>query len=184
MSKRKSLVLIVTALLLPVLAVAGTTGKIKGKVADRETGEALPGANVLITGTTIGAASNVEGEFVLLNIPPGVYEVKAQYIGYREVAISNIRVSADLTTEVDFNLPSEALDVGEVVIVAERPLVNTNATNATRIQSYEDFKNIPVRTVNAVIALQPGVVVQNGALYVRGGRNDEVGFFSRRRQYP
>jgi outer membrane receptor protein involved in Fe transport len=177
MSKRKNLILITAALLLPVLAVAGTTGKIKGKVVDRETGEALPGANVLITGTSIGAAANVQGEFVLLNVPPGVYEVKAQYIGYREVAISNLRVSTDLTTEVNFSLPSEALEVGEVVIVAERPLINTNATNATRIQSYEDFKNIPVRTVNAVIALQPGVVVQNGLLYVRGGRMDEVGFY-------
>ena len=176
MSKRKSLVWL-AALLLPVCVFAGTTGKIKGKVADRESKEALPGANVLIVGTTIGAATNVNGEFVLLNIPPGVYEVRAQYIGYREVSISNVRVSADLTTEVDFNLPSEALEVGEVVIVAERPLVNTNATNATRIQSYEDFKNIPVRTVNAVIALQPGVVVQNGQLFVRGGRNDEVGFY-------
>ncbi len=177
MSKRKSLLAIFAALLLPVLAFAGTTGKIKGKVADRETAEALPGANVLVTGTTIGAAANVSGEFVILNVPPGVYEVKAQYIGYREVLISNIRVSADLTTEINFNLPSEAVEVGEVVIVAERPLVNQNATNATRIQSYEDFKNVPVRTVNAVIALQPGVVVQNGLLYVRGGRNDEVGYY-------
>lgn len=177
MSERKSRAWIACALLVPVLVFAGTSGKIKGKVADRETGEALPGANVMITGTTIGAAANVNGEFVLLNVPAGVYEVKAQYIGYREVSISNIRVNADLTTEVNFSLPAEALEVGEVVIVAERPLVNTNATNATRIQSYEDFKNMPVRTVNAVIALQPGVVVQNGALYVRGGRNDEVGYY-------
>ncbi len=176
MSKRKNLVWM-AVLLLPVLVFAGTTGKIKGKVVDRETNEALPGANVLIAGTSIGAASNVNGEFVLLNVPAGVYTVKAQYIGYREVSIENIRVNSDLTTEVNFSLPSEALEVGEVVIVAERPLVNKNATNATRIQSYEDFKNIPVRSVNAVIALQPGVVVQNGALYVRGGRNDEVGFY-------
>ena len=178
MKRRKSMIrFVVAALILPILAMASTTGKIKGKVVDRESGEPLPGANVVVTGTTYGTATNLAGEFVILNVPVGVYEIKASYIGYREVKIENIRVNSGLTTELDFKLPSEALEVGAVTIVAERPLVNQNATNVTRIQSYDDFKNIPVRTVNSVVALQPGVVVQNGALYVRGGRNDEVGYY-------
>ncbi|NUO79373.1 TonB-dependent receptor [candidate division KSB1 bacterium] len=177
MKKRKNLICLLAALLLPMLAMASTTGKIKGKVVDRETNEPLPGANVVIMGTTYGTATDVTGEFVILNVPVGVYELKASYIGYREVKIENIRVNSGLTTELDFKLPSEALEVNAVTIVAERPLVNQNATNVTRIQSYDDFKNIPVRTVNSVVALQPGVVVQNGALFVRGGRNDEVGYY-------
>ncbi|MDL1875974.1 TonB-dependent receptor [Cytophagia bacterium CHB2] len=165
------------AVFLPVLLSAGTTGKIKGKVVDRESGEPLPSATVLIVGTSMGAAADLNGEFLILNVPLGVYQVKATFIGYREVTISNVRVNSDLTTEVNFSMPSEALEVAGVSIVAERPLVNQNATNATRIQSYEDFQKIPVRSVNAVIALQPGVVVQDGALFVRGGRNDEVGYY-------
>ncbi len=177
MKKRKTLFSLMAALLLPVLVFASTTGKIKGKVVDRETNEPLPGANVLIVGTNYGTATNLAGEFVILNVPVGIYELKASYIGYREVKIENIRVNSGLTTDFDFKLPSEALEVGAVTIIAERPLVNQNATNVTRIQSYEDFKNIPVRTVNSVVALQPGVVVQNGALHVRGGRTDEVGYY-------
>jgi hypothetical protein len=82
--KRSFLTIIFAALLVPALLLAGTTGKIKGKVTDRETGEPLPGANVLIVGTTFGAASDFDGEFVILNVPPGVYTVKATFIGYQE----------------------------------------------------------------------------------------------------
>ncbi|MCI0694700.1 TonB-dependent receptor [candidate division KSB1 bacterium] len=175
--KRNFLAFLLVALLVPALLLAGTTGKIKGKVTDRESGEPLPGANVLILGTTFGAASDFNGEFVILNVPPGLYTVKSTFIGYQEVSILNIRVNADLTTEANFKMPTTAVEVGEVSIVAERPLVNKNATNAVRIQSAEDIQNLPVRGVGAAIALQPGIVVQNGLLYIRGGRNDEVGFY-------
>lgn len=175
--KRNFLALFMAALLLPALLAAGTTGKIKGNVTDRETGESLPGANVVVVGTTLGAASDLNGDFVILNVQPGVYTVKATFVGYQEVSIANFRVNADLTTEANFKMPTTALEVGEVSIVAERPLVNKNATNAVRIQSAEDMQNLPVRGVGAAIALQPGVVVQNGLLYIRGGRMDEVGYY-------
>jgi outer membrane receptor protein involved in Fe transport len=175
--KRNFLAFLLVALLVPALLLAGTTGKIKGKVTDRETGEPLPGANVLIVGTTLGAASDFNGEYVILNVLPGTYTLKATFIGYQEVSIANIRVNADLTTAVDFKMPTTAVEVGEVSIVAERPLVNKNATNAVRIQSAEDIQNLPVRGVGAAIALQPGIVVQNGLLHIRGGRNDEVGYY-------
>ena len=70
---------------------AGTTGKISGKVTDRETGEPLPGTNVIIVGTSRGAAANVNGSFTILSVAPGIYTLKAQFIGYRAVEIQNIR---------------------------------------------------------------------------------------------
>jgi len=152
-------------------------GKISGKVIDRETGDPLPGANVLVVGTTLGAATNVDGEFVILSVPTGQYSIKAGFIGYREVTVDNIRVNSGLTTEIDFELPSEALEVSEISIVAERPLVNKNATNAVRIQSYEDMKNLPVRGVEAAVALQPGIVTFSDQIYIRGGRENDVGYY-------
>lgn len=174
---RKILFALVLMLLLPGVLLAGVTGKIRGKVTDKETGEVLPGANVVIANTTMGAAADINGQFVILRVPAGVYTLRANFIGYRDVEISNIKVSSDLTTEVNFELPPEALAGEMVTIVAERPLVNKNATNAVRIQGYEEFKNVPLRNVQAVVALQPGVVVQDGVVYVRGGRRDEVGYF-------
>lgn len=163
-------------ILLPALIFAQTTGKIRGTVIDRESGDPLPGANVSIVGTTLGAATDINGEFVILQVPVGVYKLKASFIGFREVIVSNVKVSAGLTTRIDFQLPSEALEVGTVEIVAERPLVNQSATNAVRIQTLESIEKLPLRGLTSAFALQPGVVFQNGELYIRGGRADEVGY--------
>ncbi len=173
---RKFFMAFFAVLLLSSFAFA-QSGKISGKVIDRETGDALPGANVTIVGTTLGAATDVSGEFIVLTVPTGVYTVKAEFIGYREVVIENVRVNSGLTTQLNFDLPSEAVEVSEISIVAERPLVNKNATNAVRIQSYEDMKNLPVRGVLQAVALQPGIIVQNNNFYIRGGRSNDVGYY-------
>ena len=81
---------------------AGTTGKLAGRVIDKETGEPLPFVNVLIQGTNYGAATDLDGNFVILNIPPKTYSVKAQYIGYQAMVVNNVRISIDQTTNVDF----------------------------------------------------------------------------------
>ena len=95
---------------------AGTTGKIAGKVTDSKTGEALPFVNIIIEGTNLGAATDIDGNYVILNIPPGKYNVKAQYIGYQSVLVENVSVSIDLTTTVDFTLSESAIELEEVVV--------------------------------------------------------------------
>ncbi|MFB3080316.1 MAG: carboxypeptidase-like regulatory domain-containing protein [Nitrosomonadaceae bacterium] len=163
-------------LLGPGLLLAQTSGKIRGKVFDRETGEGLPAANVIIKGTTRGAATDVNGEFLILQVPAGLYTLRASYIGYRDVTISNVRVSIDLTTKLDFEMPAEDIAVGEIVIVSKRPLVNQSATNAVRIQTLESIEKLAIRGLTAAFALQAGVVFQDGAINIRGGRADETGF--------
>ncbi|MBI5474392.1 MAG: TonB-dependent receptor [Ignavibacteriae bacterium] len=173
---------VVRAILLLLLAVCvpslmAAAGKIRGKVLDKETREVLVGANVSVEGSTMGAATDVEGEYIILNVPAGVYTLKATYVGYAPVSISNLRVNNDLTTTQDFTLASEAVSIQGVEIVAERPLVNKNATNAVRITTSEDIAAIPVRGINNVIALSAGVVLQDNTVFIRGGRQDEVGFY-------
>ncbi|PJF33122.1 MAG: TonB-dependent receptor, partial [Phototrophicales bacterium] len=85
----KKFIILLVVLSLPVAAISSTVGKVSGKITDRETGEALPGANVQIDGTTLGAATDVNGEFVILNVPVGRYTIKASFIGYQTVSISN-----------------------------------------------------------------------------------------------
>jgi outer membrane receptor protein involved in Fe transport len=173
----KKFLVLLMLVLVPAALFAGTTGKIAGVVRDKETGDPLPGANVIVVGTTLGAAANVNGEYVILNVPPGTYSVKASFIGYRDVTVSNVRVNIDLTTEVIFDLPSEAIEVGAVEIVAERPLVNKNATNEVHIRTAEDIESVPVRGYANVVALEAGVVRRGGTLYIRGGRRDEVAYY-------
>ena len=95
---------------------------IKGKVIDKSSGEALVGANVSVAGSTLGAATNVNGEYTILNVPVGVYTVKATFVGYAPVTISNLRVNNDLATYQDFALQSEAVALQAIEIVAEKPL--------------------------------------------------------------
>ncbi|MBN2356513.1 TonB-dependent receptor [candidate division KSB1 bacterium] len=175
--KQKILLVLICSLVIPALLFAADTGKLSGKVVDKETGDVLPGTNILLVGTSMGAMTDVNGNFLILNVPVGTYDIRASFVGYRTMTVENVRVSSGLTTAQNFELTSQALQAGDITIVAERPLVNPNATNAVRIQGFEDFKNIPTRNVNTIVSLQPGVVTRDGTLYIRGGRAEEVGYF-------
>ena len=164
-------------LLLPLTVQAGTVGKIKGNVTDLQTGEPLIGANVLVIGTSFGSATDVNGEFIILNLDAGVYQIRASYIGYQTITISNVRVNADLTTELNFQLPAEGVQVGEVEVVAQKPLINKSNTNANRITTNDQIDALPIRGINNILALTPGVNVQDKTVFVRGGRQDEVGYY-------
>ncbi len=170
---------VVLLFLVPFLALGGTTGKIKGKITDKANGEPLVGATVVVVGTSLGAAANVDGEFIVLNVPAGKYDLQANFVGYNPQKLENVVINADLTTELNFSMTplSEGVAMKEIVIQVERELINKNATNVTRIQTGEDVKNLPVRGVTAAVALNAGVVQQNGNLYIRGGRREEVGYY-------
>lgn len=153
------------------------SGKLRGQITDQETGEALVGANVIVVGTSYGAATDVNGEYIILNLVAGTYEVKASYIGYQAKAISNVRINADLTTGLDFQLAAEGIQVGTVEVTAEKPLVNKYNTNANRITTSDDIEALPIRGVDNILATTPGVVLQDNQIFIRGGRQDEVGFY-------
>jgi hypothetical protein len=173
MQRKLFFVLVLTVLIPAVLFAAG---KIRGKVTDAGTGEPLVGANVVVVGTSMGAATNVSGEYIILNVPTGTYTLRTSYVGYQTITLSNIRVNEGLTAEAEFKLPAEGVTVATVEIVAERPLINKSATNAVRIVDQDFFDKIPARGVNAAISAQPGVITQAGNIYIRGGRPDEVGY--------
>lgn len=173
----KKLTILFFLLIIPVILSAGTVGKIKGTVTDLTTGEPLIGANVFVVGTSFGAATDLSGNYDITNLEANIYSVRASFVGYQSVTISNVRVNADLTTELNFQLPSEDISVEEITVVAERPLVNKYATNANRISTSEDIEALPVRGVNNILALTPGVTFQDNSVFVRGGRLDEVGYY-------
>jgi len=149
---------------------AGTTGKIAGKIIDAGSGEPLIGANVIIVETNLGAATDFDGNFFIINIPPGKYEVKASIIGYTPLVVQNVKVSVDQTTKLDFELQTEALEMGDVVIIATRPIVQKDLTSTQSNISGDDIKMLPLEDVESVVNLQAGVI--DG--HFRGGRIGEV----------
>ncbi len=161
-----------------VQSYAGVTGKIAGRVTDKQTGEALPGVNVLIVGTNMGAATDTDGNYVILNVPPGTYTLRASFIGYGTVEVQNLRVSIDQTTRQDFALAPEVIAGEEVVVVAERPLVQKDLTASQKITTSEEIDALPVLTFTGVMTTQAGVNTgPSGEIHIRGGRSNEVAYY-------
>ena len=158
-------------------AEASTGGKIAGVIKDAATGDGLPHANIVVVDTKLGATADEKGRFFILNVPAGTYTLKATYIGYADYTVEDVRISADLTTNIAVELTSSDIQVEEVVVRAERPIIDKTATNAVRIVDAEDLEILPLRGVSSVIALQTGVVEDEGSLHIRGSRSDEIGYY-------
>lgn len=147
------------------------SGKVAGRVTDQTTGESIPFVNVIIEGTTQGAASDIDGFYTILNVSPGTYSVKASAIGYTSTTVTGVRVSIDLTSKVDFQLSEIALELGqEVIVTATKPLVTKDLTSSTAIVGADDIAALPVTEFQEVLQLKAGIV--GGS--VRGGRRGEV----------
>ena len=163
--------------LLPwAMLIAGTTGKIAGRVTDAATGEGLAGVNVIVVGTTFGASTDVEGHYAVINIPPGRYDVRVSLIGYVATTYQNVRVVVDQTTLQDVKLDASAVELADVVVQAERPMVQKDLTATMAVISSEQIELLPVRNFVEVLQLQAGVVGEGNNIYVRGGRSNEVAY--------
>lgn len=147
------------------------TGKIAGRINDAITGEGLPFVNILIVGTTQGAASDIDGYYSIIGIRPGTYSVRASAIGYNPVTVQNVQVSIDLTSEVNFELTETSVELEEeVVVVATKPLVTKDLTSSTAIITSDEITVLPVTEFQEALQLKAGFVGGN----VRGGRSGEV----------
>ncbi len=160
-------------MLLPFLGstFAQTTGKLSGLVTDTK-GEPLIGANVIVESTQMGASTDQDGYFLVLNIRSGTYTVRFIYIGYQTKVIENVRISADKTTRLDVRLAEEAVESDEIVVTAEKPLVEFNLTSSVASVNKEELEQLPLQNLTEIVNLQAGVV--DG--HFRGGRLGEVQF--------
>ena len=159
------------AALLPAGAIAGTTGKIEGRVLDAAKKQPLAGVNVAIPAARTGAITDEQGRYVILNVPAGTYEAKLQLLGYRAVTIQNIVVTVDNTTRLaDQAMEETALAMPEVVVSAKRPVVDIGLTSNLQTVGRREIEKLPVQDLQDVVNLQAGVV--DG--HIRGGRIGEV----------
>lgn len=127
---------------------------ISGSIGDKETGEPLVGANAWVQGTTLGASSDINGNFVISNVPTGVHIVSFSYVGYGAVKVKNVVVSDQNGSILNVPMVASSINVQAVEIVAERPIVQRNTTSTVR---HVDFESAGT----------------GRALQVRGGRASE-----------
>lgn len=167
--------LIIFITLLSTNTALSQSGKISGKVTDAETHEALPFVNIIIVGSSMGAASDLEGDYFILNIPPGTYSIKASAIGYNSVTMENINVASGFTSNADFELAPATLELSQdVVVVAEKPLVQKDLTASTSTVGADVISQLPVTNIKDVLQLQAGIVSSGADLHVRGGRKGQL----------
>ncbi len=156
--------------------IAGTTGKIVGIVTDFENGEPLPGVNVFVDGTGLGASTDNDGMYIILNVPPGTYTLKMNYVGYADYEVDDVKVSIDLTTRVDAGMKSQILLGETVVVTAVRPIVQRDISNSQMNIEAKAIASLPVSRVDEVVTLQAGIETGSRGLIVRGGGANQTVF--------
>ena len=155
------------------LLFAGQTGKIAGTITDSQSGGGLAGCNVLVKGTPFGASSDANGEYYIINLSPGSYDLEFSMIGYASYTAEGVSVNIDVTTPVNATLVTEAVQMSGVSVTAEKPVIENTLTSSKQIVSGELMLGMAVTDVNDVIKTLPGVTEFGGDLHIRGGRSGE-----------
>lgn len=167
-----------------VPAIWAANGKLSGRVIDKETREPLPGANVVIEGiwledievgmsVKLGAATDPDGYFVILNVDPGLYTIKAAMIGYQPLIKQKLRVSMDRTIQINFPLAVAAINVQEQVVVAEKEVIKADISGTQESIVSERMDITPTNRMDEFINKIKGVELKStsegNGLSIRGG---------------
>jgi len=159
-----------TAFLFNATPAFAQTGKINGQVISAESGEPIPGANVVIVGTQQGTSTNPNGQYTILNVSPGTYDLRATFVGFEAQTVEGVQVSINLTTTVNFELPEETVGLEGVTVTAEDRVVKEDLS-ASRVDiSADDLENLPVTDLSSAVGLQAGVQ----GLSIRGSEAGEA----------
>ena len=100
----KKTAFIILFFLITVNCFSGTTGKIYGTITDAETGKPVPAASIVLPGLKLGAATDPEGKYFIINVNPGSYKLKVVCESYQETFVENVVVIADKSTRIDIKL--------------------------------------------------------------------------------
>ncbi|MBI4420095.1 MAG: TonB-dependent receptor, partial [Gemmatimonadetes bacterium] len=156
----------------------GTAGKIEGTVLD-QAGQPVNGAQVLVLGTSYGTVTDTKGYYFINNVPAGVYDLRAQFIGLQPAEVRTVRVLGGQTMTVRFSLTA-AVQIGGISVVVEAtPLVPRDQVTSKPIVTGQVVDQLPVDDIRQVLRLQPGVVESGRAagLSIRGGRAGEAAIY-------
>ncbi len=171
--------IILTTSLLVFPQVSGT---LKGKVIDKETNEPLPFVNIVVEigGTQVGGgSSDFDGNYIIKPIPPGKYDVKATYVGYKPLLIRGVIITANSIRFYDIKMESTAQTLETFEVIDYKvPLINKDQTTSGGTVTAEEIAKMPNRQANAVAATIGGVFTRDGTVSnIRGARGDATAYY-------
>ena len=167
------LLFFVLTFFISVLSYAGTDGILEGKVLNKETREPLIGVSISILGTTQGTATDLEGNFHINNLEAGTYDLRISNIGFQPMVYKAVVVRVGLRTRLSVELVPTAVELAEVEVTAERPLIEKDNTSTSYSIGSSQLDKLPVRSVQDIITLFPSVTAEGN---IRGGKSTEVVF--------
>ncbi|MBN2281018.1 MAG: TonB-dependent receptor [Candidatus Marinimicrobia bacterium] len=173
-SRNKFIILFVILTTFMSTLLQAQTGKISGRVIDESTGDPLMGVNVVVKGGTgiLGAATDFDGNYYVINVPPGTYMIEATMIGYAKVTVNDVVVNINRTTNIPVSMKLSVIEGETVVVEASKIKIKKDQTSTVKNIGADQISTLPVESVDQVVGMQAGVV--NG--HFRGGRNTEVSY--------
>ncbi|MFO7948844.1 MAG: TonB-dependent receptor [Candidatus Fermentibacteraceae bacterium] len=165
----------VAALILFSISLASTTGTVTGRVTDGS-GEPVPGATVLVEGTSFGAMADGNGEYVISRLSPGDYALTARMVGMETVSVEGVTVVSDQTTRIDFQLSEAASGVTVIEVRGQRNRILEDVPSTMHVIDRSEIETMPVASVLDVVGRQAGITTRGGEIHVRGGRGGEVDY--------
>lgn len=167
-------IFIITFVILVNILQAGLTGKLAGRITD-ENGKAVQFANLQIRDLNAGTQSNENGEYIIGNIPAGIYEVFCSHISYLSHQVNSVHVISDETTIVNITLKKQVQKIDGIEISeARNNIVDRLKTSSGNVVTSKKMEEIKIQDINEIIALQAGAFVVDGKLHIRGGKVNEV----------
>nr|WP_319776231.1 TonB-dependent receptor [uncultured Sphaerochaeta sp.] len=179
----KIIIILVNVLFLNLIADdENKTGSIKGLVIDKDTKSPLIGANVILKGHGIGAASNNNGQYTIANVPVGSYTIEFSYIGFEPVTRTDIIVRSDRTTFVNTEMSMSLVNSDEVIVTSGFFPLSAEEVSSSANFNYEEIRRAPgsAGDVSRILMTLPGIGKvddQKNSLIVRGGSPNENSFY-------
>lgn len=173
-------ILLVGSMLLASSIYGGISGKISGMIIEAKTGEPVVGATVRVVGTNYATQTDIDGEYFIINVPSGKYNLAVSTVGFETFIKKEVRVLVDLTTPVDFELVEKTVELNQQVeVYAETPVIQKDLTSSKVIYTADRLRTLPnIVTIQSVLTNYPGVVVdRDNNLHIRGGRSGEVSYY-------
>ncbi|HMA62756.1 MAG TPA: carboxypeptidase-like regulatory domain-containing protein, partial [bacterium] len=161
-------------LLILFIPLKAQTGRIRGRVMDKNKYEPLPFVNVVVQGTNTGAATDMDGEFLITGLEPGIYTLKATFIGYKPAFSDEIEINNAKSAYIEIQMEQLDINIGEITVTPSKyENIEESPVSVQQIQ-VSDIEKSPGanRDISKVIQSFPGVgssVSFRNDIIVRGG---------------
>ncbi len=158
------------------MLMAGNAGKIKGRVTEKDSGQPLPGVSILLVGTTQGAVTDLDGNYMIHMVPPGSYTMRFSTVGYATVEVEKVVVESDKTTEQNVVMEPATAELGIIIKgIANRDKINKHEVSSKSASARDQIQCMPVTNVDKLVQNSAGVITtQEGEVKIHGGRAGEV----------